>query len=1140
MIIPIFLLIISFFNTTIVNAETETETLTASIILDGYSYEHKLENSVFRENFRIIRRASDGGWVYCVQPFVRVIPDTEYEIVGSDFMEYTGISEANWKRIAKVAYYGYGYVNEEAGIDHTDTKWYIVTQMLIWRLSTTNGVVSYFTDYLGGPRNDSILINEVNELNNLVDQYNLLPRFDDLPDAVSLGDTITITDSNNVLTNYVIKNVNGGIASKNGNKLTITANDKNGFSLTLNNDGNRYGEPLRLYYSPNSQNLVRRGTIDPSQMPLRINVIAGKVNIVKLDSETDDAQGEASLEGAIFGIYNEDGTLVTSVTTDSNGRASTDNILNIGNYYVKEITAPIGYNLDESKHPFTINASSPEVTLNIGEDVIKGRIIINKIDSETRTCRAQGQASLKGAVFVIKDENGNIVDRITTDSSCTATSTYLPYGNYTIEEVTPSEGYYKNNTIYRKFISDNADYEITVPNEVIKNYINLLKLYDYVVGNTTIVNAEKDITFEIYYPASWGNTKYGEITTDKNGYAGVLMPYGVWRLHQVNTNTGFEKIYDFFFTVDRTSELEQHYNVLNNKISAYLKLFKIDSETNKVIEMSNVNFKILNTDTNEYVSQYVGGKVYNTFSTDESGTFTTYLKLEAGNYKIIEIKSPDGYLINSDGIDFTIGDNTNYYYSTYGAFTIAYFEDTPIKGQIEISKTGERFVINKGSFSYEDIKLKNVKFEIYADEDIKTSDGNYLYYNKNDLVEVIYTNNNGYAISKKLPLGKYKVVETATNDYHVLDTTEHFIELSQIDDKTPVVYKSLKLNNYLKKGDLLLTKVDNESNEAISNALFEVYTNNNELIFTGTTDENGLIKVENLKVGKYYITEKEAPYGYLLNNDRIDFEITENGEVINKSISNERVKGTINIHKNGESLIIDDQCDREICFSYDINKSLSDVEFELYAKEDIILNGKTIYEKDDLVISGTTDKDGNLVFDNLYLGKYYIKEKNTNDDYVLDLNEYELELEYKDSITPVIDVDYNLVNYLKKGTLSFSKIDLSTSEPLPNTHIEIYTINDELIYSGRTDETGNIVIENLKCGRYYIVEKEAPEGYVLNEEKMFFEILEDKEIIKSTMTNELIKVPKTLLNDSKVLDIVAITLIFIGIGYIIYDKNKRK
>ena len=467
------------------------------------------------------------------------------------------------------------------------------------------------------------------------------------------------------------------------------------------------------------------------------------------------------------------------------------------------------------------------------------------------------------------------------------------------------------------------------------------------------------------------------------------------------------------------NELEQYYNILNNKLSAYLQVFKIDSETRKTIELADTTFKILNVDTNKYVSQYVGGKVYSEFKTDENGKFITYLKLEAGNYKLIEISSPKSYLINTEGLPFTIGDNTHYNYTTYGAFITVYFKDTPIKGQLEINKEGEKFTINNGSFSYENVALENVVFNIYADEDIKTADGKHLYYNKGDLVDTITTDKNGYAISKKLPLGKYFYVEVKTNGNYILDTKEYRFELTEKDNKTPVVYKSFSILNKYEKGELEFTKTDLINGEAIANTKIEIYTENDELVYSGITDEEGKIVITDLPVNtKFYIIESEPATGYVITEEKVYFTITSDGEIIKAEMKNKPIT----------------------------------------------------------------------------------------------------------------------------STLEFTKSDISTDETLPNTLIEIYNDKDELIFSGRTDENGKIIIEELEYGKYYILEKEAPEGYQLNSNKMYFEIKEDGEIVKSNMTDELIivEVPNTELNEFPLFELVSIVLVGLGTGVIFYAKRKKK
>ena len=917
----IILLAITFMGSMIglQNVDAATDKISAGEYVKGpYYYMHEKGSRSLWEQTSMIQRNSDGAFVYCVQPFVRIKSDATYEVTTEDMASVANISYENWKRIEKVAYYGYGY--NENGVDHTNIRWYPATQMLIWKLADPT-VDSFFTTSLRGQRDDSILANEMAEINRLVDSHTTTPNFTDVPSEMVIGNTITINDSNNVLSNYNIENVVGGNVSKNGNSLNITATQVGDITFNLTKNGNRYGEPTRLYYATDSQNVVRRGNIDPVRKPMKIKVIGGTVTPNKLDDETltNVPQGtESSLEGAVYGIFKEDGTKVGTVTTGADGRVTSDYLPSLGRFYLLEEKPSKGYLLDKNKYYFELTTTNlyPEVQ------------------------------------------------------------------------------------VFEKVIS--LDFDFTKV---------------YADDKTGIMTPEVGVVFGIYNNK---NEEVRRLTTDEQGNIKFKLPYGSYTVKQLTSTPGHEKAKDFTLEVRETGPVVKKV-IANAEIHAKLKVVKIDSETKEVIKRSNIKFKIYDTKKKEYVCQtvsYPEKKTYCEFSTDENGEFMTPYMLDSGTYRLEEIDQKiDGYLWNKISQEFTIDENSELITdSIYGIVFSTEFANQPVKGEVQIKKTGETVTITDKGFEYSTKSLEGVLFGLYAADNVVINDK--IVITKGTKVAERRTDKDGNITFDKLYLGKYYIQEIATLDHYVLDENKYEFELKYKDQYTPVILYSKAIMNILKTGKLEFTKTDISESKTLPNTLIEIYTEDDKLVFSGRTDENGKIVIDKIPQGKYYILEKEAPEGYKINEEKIPFEIKENGDIIK-----------------------------------------------------------------------ATMKD--------------------------------------DDIT---------------GTLEFTKVDISTGEPLPNTLIEIYTESDELVFSGRTDENGKITIENLKYGKYYLLEKEAPEGYEINPDKMYFEIKSDGEIVKFVMKDEkIIDVPITDKTDYKEVIIAGAILMLVGTGIVIYgNKKKRK
>lgn len=779
-----------------VNASTYNETFNDKSQWISGDYILKVKGSTRKyQQMTVITRNSDGSFVYCIEPGTPVSDGAVYP--GQDFdQSYVGqMTQEQWRRITLLAYYGYGYGN------HTDIHWYTVTQYLIWQ-TVPHGYDIYFTDSLNGNRITKYT-NEINELNRLVEEHNISPNITNDTIDMVIGDTVELTDSNNVLNKFEVVDTNNVSASISGNTLSITANDVGDGSVTISKRDKNYSHPAIIYYHPTSQDLMMRGAYDPIDVNLKIEIVGGKVSVKKVDMDTGlgIAQGDATLDGAVYGIYDLEGNRVGEVISKGGEYVTSDYLPSLGTFFLKEEKSSTGYELNETKYFF----------------------------------------------------------------------------NITKDDLYP---------------------EVDVTEKVIERDLKIFKVY--ASDETGFLTGEPNVTFDIYLKST--GEKVTSITTDENGYATATLPYGTYTVRQVSSTEDHEMVEDFEIVVNEYSEDPIYKLLANAEITARLKVIKIDSETGNTIPVAGIKFKIFDVKNNEYVCQ-VTDKEQCVFETNDEGILLTPLPLESGTYRLEEQDQKlDGYLWNEEALTFAIGDDSTLINDdVFGAIVEVEFENTQVKGKVEINKTGEELIIEDDSYHYEKIKLEGAEFELRANEDIIV--GGKTYYKKGELVTILVTDKDGYASIDNLPLGKYTLKEIKSANNNVLDPNTYEFELVYEDQYTEVVYKTFTLDNKYPKGELEFTKTDLVTGEPLPDTKIEIFTENGVKVFEGRTDENGKIIITDLPVGKYFILESDAPDGYILNEEKMWFSITENGEIVKADMTNEKIVEVPNTLQEKDILI---------------------------------------------------------------------------------------------------------------------------------------------------------------------------------------------------------------------------------------------
>ncbi len=809
----------------------------------------------------------------------------------------------------------------------------------------------------------------------------------------------TINDTNGVLSNYDF-NGSGLTFSKSGNSLTITAEKapKDDVLITVNKKNSQRKAVITWTdekIGPQSgqlQDIVTFGqsVSDPVKAYLNVKVSLGNAKLMKVSEDGEVANVRFHISGN--GISKD-------VTTNANGEINIANLAP-GNYQISEYT-DVKY-VPQDTQTVTI-VSGQTASVQFSNVLKKFKVNVTKQDYEKG--HAQGDAKLGGAVYGLY-KGDELVAQYTTDSNGSFTTDYFVCGtDWTIKEISPSEGYLLNDTVYRVG-ADPRDYNIeyntapdmTVMEQVIKGKISIIKHTDN--GDTKIETPEKGAEFQVYLKSagSFVNADKDErdtIVCDEDGFASTkLLPYGVYTVHQTKGWAGRELITDFDVFINTDGKTYKF--LINNKnFESYLKVVKLDKETGKQIAYEGASFEIYDSDNHRVTMQYTYPQVtsIHTFYTNKEGYLITPEKLPYGDYTLKEVQAPYGYVLDDTPIPFSISQENS---STDTGVTVVKVKarDVAQKGVINITKTGEIFSSveeNKGVYTpkYSISNLKGAIFEIYAAEDITTLDGT-VRYEQGTLVDTITTDDDGVAKSKELYLGKYTVIEKTAPNGYVHNAAKYDAELTYAGQNVSVTSTDISVYNERQKVSVSLKKIMAEdktfgigNNGEITSVRFGIYADEDikasngdiipkdALITFANCDKNGSIVFDcDLPVGfKWYVKEIATDEHYILSDTKYEFDTEYQGQdvkVIDIKVNNGEVIKNNLIYGSVKGLKIDRETQEVI----------KGATFGLFKSD------TTEFAKDNAILTAVTDENGIFNFSNIPYGEYLIKEIKPADGYL--------------------------------------------------------------------------------------------------------------------------------------------------------------
>lgn len=836
-------------------------------------------------------------------------------------------------------------------------------------------------------------------------------------------------------------------------------------------------------------------------------------------------QGDATLEGAVYGLYNN-GVLVDTYTTDKNGYFLTDYYVCGDNWYLQEITPSEGYLLDDTRYYIDCSAYEYTVELNteyvdVYEAIVRGKIAIIKHCDDGST---KIETPEEGAVFAVYLKSAGSYDNaeekeraiLFCDEFGFAETAWLPYGTYVVEQVDGWEGkemmpafdvnINADGETYR-YLINNATFEAEI--EIVKKDIetgNIIpaagigfKVRNTDTGEYVIqrVNYPTPVDIEVYYTDSTGKLMLP-----------APLPYGNYEIIEQNTCYGYVLDSDpVAFKVDGSTDIvtvvksniaqkgtitiektgEVFSSVRENE-GIYQPVYEVKGLAGAVYEITAAEDIV----TLDGTIRYTKGQVVATVTTDADGRATTE-PLYLGKFTVKEVTAPHGMVLNTNPVDVELtyaGENVK-----VTTISTSFYNERQ-KVTIDLSKSLEKddvFNIGNGD------EITRVQFALYAAEDLTAEDGRTI--PKDALIEIEACDTDGkISFKTDLPVGaKVYVKEYATDSHYILSDLIYEVTFDYEGQDTDTVRKNINdgnaIENELIRGSIVGKKLD-EDGFAICGALFGLFAENETefteetSILTCESNEIGVFHFENVPFGRWIVREIKAAPAFVLNENSYAVTVSEHEQVVEITIENEFITGTVKTTK----------VDKE----YPEN-TLGGAIFEIFV--DVDGNQEFDAEIDLLVGEMTETENGIYTMDNLRYNGYFLYEKVAPEGFLKDDGYYYFEIR-NDGETVVVENEAGIgfTNQPIKGNVTTTKVDEEYPEnKLTGAKFHIYADTDKngefnaeidtFVVALNETELGVYLAEGVRFGGYFLYEETAPVGFVKDDAYHYFEIRNDGETI---------------------------------------------